>query len=108
VLARRLRAATLDNLRKAREQILLLGRKTASERIASFLIAMAERGTRTASGHFALPSRADMADHLGLTLETVSRTLNHLHRAGTIHLARAMVSIRDEAGLASLAQETRH
>ena len=107
-LGRRLRAATSANLRKAHEQILLLGRKTASERIASFLLQMADRTPTDAKGRIALPSRADMADHLGLTLETVSRTLNLLHRAETIQLARALVAIRDRAALIHLARDPRH
>ena len=107
-VARRLREMTAARLRTAHEQILLLGRKTASERIASFLLGMAQRARRDAQGRIALPSRADMADHLGLTLETVSRTLNELHRAGMILLARAMVELRDRNALARLAHETRH
>lgn len=107
-VARRLREMTAARLRQAHEQILLLGRKTASERIASFLLGMTQRASRDAQGRIALPSRADMADHLGLTLETVSRTLNELHRAGVVVLARAMVALRDRDALSRLAHETRH
>jgi CRP/FNR family transcriptional regulator, nitrogen fixation regulation protein len=107
-VARRLRQATAAKLREAHQQILLLGRKTASERIASFLLVMADRAGADTNGRIALPTRADMADHLGLTLETVSRTLNELHRAGMIKLARAMVEISDRPALAALALETRH
>ncbi len=69
---------------------------------------MAERTRADARGRIALPSRADMADHLGLTLETVSRTLSLLHRAGTIHVARALVAILDHDALCHLACAPRH
>ncbi len=73
------------NLERAQEHMLLLGRKTASERIASFLLDMAARSE--VGDEVALPmSRQDIADFLGLTIETVSRTLTQLEREGTIAL----------------------
>ena len=81
-------AATLASLDRAHDHMVLLGRKTAQEKIASFLLEMARRLAK--SDHFDLPmQRADIADHLGLTIETVSRTLTQLGRAGLISLAAA-------------------
>ena len=63
--------------------MLLLGRKTSLERVAAFLIEMDRR--LTAAGVLALPmSRRDIADYLGMTLETVSRSLSHLRALGIL------------------------
>ncbi|MFO1056004.1 MAG: cyclic nucleotide-binding domain-containing protein [Dongiaceae bacterium] len=71
----------------AQDQMLLLGRKTARERVASFLLMMAERegraGRRTDRIELAM-TRSDIADFLGLTTETVSRTLSQLKQDGMI------------------------
>jgi CRP/FNR family nitrogen fixation transcriptional regulator len=74
---------TTTNLRHAEDHMLLLGRKTSLERVAAFLLEMDPR--LTAAGVMALPmSRRDIADYLGLTLETVSRALSHLHELGVL------------------------
>ncbi len=83
--------------------MLLLGRKTARERVASFLLDLAERAG--ADGVLALPmSRTDIADHLGLTVESVSRTFTQLERDGIIALPahRRTVELRDRAALRRL------
>jgi CRP/FNR family nitrogen fixation transcriptional regulator len=68
---------TTDNLQHAENHMLLLGRKTSLERVAAFLLEMDRR--LPAAGVMALPmSRRDIADYLGLTLETVSRALSSL------------------------------
>ncbi|MGH1570402.1 helix-turn-helix domain-containing protein [Methylobacterium sp. P31] len=68
---------TTNNLRQAQDLALLLGRRSATERVASFLMEVDERLGGT--GTFALPmTRRDIADYLGLTIETVSRTLSQL------------------------------
>lgn len=82
-------------LHRSQEHNLLLGRRSAQERVACFLLSMAERladpcvpekGAQTID----LPmSRQDMADYLGLTIETVSRTFTQLEAAGVIALASA-------------------
>jgi CRP/FNR family nitrogen fixation transcriptional regulator len=103
-LARRLRDLTCRKLAAAHAHLVLLGRKTAQERIATFLVEMAER-TAEEDGEVALPmSRYDIADHLGLTIETVSRTLTQLERQGVIALPsqRRTIVLRDKAALRRL------
>jgi CRP-like cAMP-binding protein len=98
--ARRLRELTSGQLRVARERMVTLGRKTATERIASFLLEMAERGSSSGKGQIDLPmNRTDMADHLGLTIETVCRVLTQLRQHGTIAVDRTRIAIRDRLAL---------
>ncbi|PIV72813.1 MAG: transcriptional regulator [Rhodobacteraceae bacterium CG17_big_fil_post_rev_8_21_14_2_50_65_11] len=92
-LSQRLLEMTLDELDAAREWMLLLGRKTAREKIASFLFIIARRDASLKnfggleSLSFDLPlTREAMADYLGLTLETVSRQMSALRRDGVIEL----------------------
>jgi CRP/FNR family transcriptional regulator len=74
-------------LQDAREQALLLGRKNAMERTASFLIFLNDRFCDPATGFAPIRmSRCDIADYLGLTLETVSRMMNKLKKHGVIAL----------------------
>jgi CRP/FNR family transcriptional regulator len=91
----RLFEQTLDDLDAARDWMVLLGRKTATEKVASFLLLLARRSTLTGCVHtpapavprFELPlTRADIADYLGLTIETVSRQITRLKTAGMIKL----------------------
>ena len=78
-------ASTAKSLRGAQEHMLLLGRKTAEERVASFLLTLA--GPAVVGQIIELPmSRQDIADYLGLTIETVSRTLTHLESTAAIEL----------------------
>ena len=80
--------------------MLLLGRKTAGERIAAFLFGMAARGPAASTGCVGLPmTRADIADHLGLTIETVSRNMARLCRDGTIAATKRGIQIRDRRAL---------
>ncbi|SLN47813.1 Nitrogen fixation regulation protein FixK [Aquimixticola soesokkakensis] len=92
-LAQRLLEMTLDELDAAREWMLVLGRKTAREKIASLLAIIARREASLAPERgqddmsFDLPlTREAMADYLGLTLETVSRQVSALKRDGVIVL----------------------
>ncbi|MBL8894528.1 MAG: Crp/Fnr family transcriptional regulator [Rhizobiales bacterium] len=91
-LEHRLFERALDELDAAREWMLLLGRKTAEEKVADFLYLLARRSRMThcadhATASFELPlSRADIADYLGLTIETVSRQLTRLKTSGIIRL----------------------
>lgn len=86
---RRLLQIASTELAAAQDQMLLLGRKTAVERVASFLLRLSQRAeARGRPGSpVALPmTRAEIGDYLGLTLETVSRTLTQLRREGAIEL----------------------
>ena len=98
-----LMSSTLRSLERAHEHMVLLGRKTAQEKIASFLLDLAERLERADRLDFPM-QRADIADHLGLTIETVSRTLNQMVRDGLIKLAAAgrTVILSDKTGLQKL------
>ena len=96
-------------LRSARERMVTLGRKTATERIAGFLLEMTRREPVDRQGATALPmSRTDIADHLGLTIETVCRTLTQLKRDGAIAIARTGFTLRSHGALQTLASATRH
>jgi CRP/FNR family nitrogen fixation transcriptional regulator len=82
-VARDLLNMTATNLKHAEDHMLLLGRKTSLERVAAFLLEMDQR--LTDAGVMALPMcRRDIADYLGLTLETVSRALSTLHDQGIL------------------------
>ncbi|MCR8724219.1 transcriptional regulator FnrL [Frigidibacter sp. ROC022] len=90
----RLLEMTLDELDSAREWMLILGRKTAREKIASLLVIIARRQaglllTKPGDGaQFDLPmSRESMSEYLGLTLETVSRQISALKKEGVIVLS---------------------
>ena len=111
-IAHRLLEMTLDELDAAREWMLVLGRKTAREKIASLLSIIARRDASLAKVRindemaFDLPlTREAMADYLGLTLETVSRQMSALKRDGVIELKSKrhivipdMQRLMDEAG----------
>ena len=108
-LTRRLRDMTSISLRMAHARVVLLGRKTASERIASFLLEMAERLPEGRPNVLDLPmGRTDIADHLGLTIETVCRVLGHLRRDGTLAIERGSITIRNGVALQQMASELRH
>lgn len=85
-------ATTRDHLQlalhclvKAQEHLLVVGRQNAIERIAAFLIDMAERQGELEQFDLAM-SRSDIGDYLGLTIETVSRVLSRLKTQGVIRL----------------------
>lgn len=86
-VARQLWTITAGELRRAQDHIVALI-KTAEERVVDFLLDMAARIAR--GNKFDLPmSRQDIADYLGLTIETVSRTLTHLEHTAAIELPSA-------------------
>src|SRR6516164_6189050 len=104
IVARNLLNMTTTNLQHAEDHMLLLGRKTSLERVAAFLLEMDKR--LTAAGVIALPmSRRDIADYLGLTLETVSRALSRLHELGILGFignTQRQIVLLDRSQLASL------
>lgn len=92
-VSQRLLEMALDELDAAREWMLLLGRKTAREKISSLIAIIARRRSdpdavsKSSDIEVTLPlTRESMADYLGLTLETVSRQISALKREGIIHL----------------------
>jgi CRP/FNR family nitrogen fixation transcriptional regulator len=95
---------TTGNLQHAEDHMLLLGRKTSLERVAAFLLEMDRR--LSAAGVMALPMcRRDIADYLGLTLETVSRVLSQLHAMaiiGFIGQTQRQITLLDQRRLAEL------
>ena len=105
-LERRLYAVAAHELAAARQQLVLLGRKTATERIASFLLMLAGRCHSRSSDEIAFPmSRADIADYLGLRIETVSREISALKAARVIQLTgRQSFRIVDRDRLDQLAE----
>ena len=106
VLTRNLLSMTTSNLQHAENHMLLLGRKSSMERVAAFLLEMDER--LAAAGVLSLPmSRRDIADYLGVGLETVSRAVSQLHRAGVVNFIgnnQREIVILDRHRLASFDQ----
>jgi CRP/FNR family nitrogen fixation transcriptional regulator len=96
-------AALLKTFQRTQDHLLLLGRHTACERVASFLL---DFQRRTGQAILELPmSRQDIADYLGLTIETVSRTISQLQQASLIDLLSSRkVILRSAAALRRICQ----
>lgn len=106
-LALQLRILTTANLKHAYRQMILLGRKTIMEKVASFLLDMDHRSTAADRWIVDIPmSRADIADYLGTTTETVSRTFARLRHDGTLAILRSGLELRDRVALIELAHES--
>ena len=105
-IVRNMLSMTTDNLQHAENHLLLLGRKTSLERVAAFLLEMDRR--LPAAGVMVLPmGRRDIADYLGLTLETVSRALSTLQKKGLLKFlgqTQREIVVMNPAGLAELDQ----
>jgi CRP-like cAMP-binding protein len=104
-LARHLRDEMLKSLDAAQHRLLLLGRMTACERVAAFLVGLAKRddGRRRIDLQM---SRCDIADYLGLTVETVCRVLSDFKRRGLIAAPAAhRIELLDTDGLAAIAED---
>jgi CRP/FNR family transcriptional regulator len=107
-LAAALRGRLAGDLAAAQEQMLSLGQKSALERLAGFLLQISAQADQLglSTDPMRLPmTRADIADYLGLTLETVSRSLGRLKERGLIAvLGRHDIAFKSVAGLTDLAQ----
>jgi CRP/FNR family transcriptional regulator, anaerobic regulatory protein len=101
-MEKRLLAMASNELAAAQAQMMLLGRKTAHERVASFLLSLAERQERLGNDGESLHlpmTRTDIAGHRGLTTETASRVFTNLKKRGYIALengGRVRITDRDE------------
>jgi CRP/FNR family nitrogen fixation transcriptional regulator len=103
-LARLLRETMLRDLMNAHSRMLMLGRMTAPERVAAFLLEMFDRRDATRTLSLAM-SRNDIADYLGLTIETVCRLLSAFKREGAIAIPNAhQVELHDRAALEAIAE----
>jgi CRP/FNR family transcriptional regulator, anaerobic regulatory protein len=105
-LLRRLNELTARELNRARDHMVLLGRRSAEEKVATFLVGWRDRlaQLRETSTTVPLPmSRQDIADYLGLTIETVSRTFTKLERAGVIAIVPGGACLLDSARAEALA-----
>jgi CRP-like cAMP-binding protein len=100
-VARQLWTMTAGELQRVQSHIMLLV-KTAQERVAGFLLEMASRAP--ARNEIELPmSRQDIADYLGLTIETVSRTLTQLENSAAIAVPTSRrIVLRNRAALSRL------
>ena len=101
-VAHELWTLTAAGLEKAQDHMMLLGRRNAQERVAAFLLEMADRGPEDAAVELPM-SRQDIADYLGLTIETVSRTLTQLEISAAIELPSSRhINLCDRAALLRL------
>ena len=105
VFARHLRGEMLRSLDAAQHRLFLLGRMTACERVAAFLVELSER--HDTRHRVDLPmSRCDIADHLGLTVETVCRVLSDFKRRRLIAAPNAhRMEFLDREALAAIAED---
>jgi CRP-like cAMP-binding protein len=96
---------TARELARVKERVLLLSSKSAQERVVGFLLEMSKRGSPTANSVDLPMSRQDIADYLGLTIETVSRTLWALENNGAIEISRRRrIQFRSRSNLVRLQQ----
>lgn len=101
-LSKQLFSYAIHNMARAQDHSLLLGRKSAVEKVVAFLMEWANHSPR--NGEIALAmTRQDIADYLGLTIETVSRTLSQLERDALIELPTArQIRFTNPVGLRAL------
>ncbi len=108
LLEQELLARASDELLSARTHLTLLGRKTAMERVCSFLLHLADREARLGGAPdllFLPMTRTDIADYLGLTTETVSRSMSFLKRLKAVQLLdHGAVRILQRSQLVSLSE----
>jgi CRP/FNR family transcriptional regulator len=105
-LLRRINELAVRELSQAQDHMVLLGRRSAEEKVATFLIGWRDRLAQLWSPSKMVPlqmSRQDIADYLGLTIETVSRTFTKLERDGVIEIMPGSVCLLDPARAEALA-----
>jgi len=105
-LLRRINELVVRELNRARDHMVLLGRRSAEEKVATFLVDWRDRlaELREIADIVPLPmSRQDIADYLGLTIETVSRTFTKLERDGVIAIIAGGICLRNPARVKALA-----
>jgi CRP/FNR family nitrogen fixation transcriptional regulator len=107
---REVRAELFANLRHdlwaAQNHLVILGRQSALERVAGFLVQLLERSKGEDRSRIDIPmTRQDIADYLGLTIETVCRMLTKLKTCGSIGIPdRHTITVRSAAALRRAAQ----
>ena len=103
-VARLMRDMTLKTLAAAQSRLALLGRMTACERVVSFLLELSERNDDEKHVELVM-GRCDIADYLGLTVETVCRVLSDLKRRGVIEVSPHSVTLLDRFTLNAISEE---
>jgi CRP/FNR family transcriptional regulator, nitrogen fixation regulation protein len=99
-LSTRLRSITLMKLRRANQHLIVLGRKSALEKVSSFLLDIHGRAGSTEDKCLDVPmTRTDIADYLGMAIETVCRTLGQLRREDIIAVSHSGIVLRDISAL---------
>jgi CRP/FNR family transcriptional regulator, nitrogen fixation regulation protein len=103
-----LRTLTVANLHRAHRQMTLLGHMTAMEKVAYFLLDMDRHSTATDRRLVDMPmSRTDIADYLGMTIETVSRAIASLRRNGVVATVRSGFELHNRVALLELSNQSR-
>jgi CRP/FNR family nitrogen fixation transcriptional regulator len=103
-VARLIRDMTLKTLAAAQGRLALLGRMTACERVASFLLELSERNDDEKHVELVM-GRCDIADYLGLTVETVCRVLSDLKRRRVIEVSAHSVTLHDRFMLEAISED---
>jgi CRP/FNR family transcriptional regulator len=102
----RINELAVRELNQAQDHMVLLGRRSAEEKVATFLVGWRDRLVRLSGATKTLPlpmSRQDIADYLGLTIETVSRTFTKFERDGVIEILPGSICLLDPARAEALA-----
>jgi CRP/FNR family nitrogen fixation transcriptional regulator len=103
-VARLLRDMTLKSLAAAQGRLMILGRMTATERVASFLLELSERNDDDRCVELPM-CRCDIGDYLGITIETVCRVLSDLKRRGVIEVFPHSVTLLDHFALEAISED---
>lgn len=106
-LLKKLHQVAGREIHNAQDQVVLLGRRNAEERVVAFLLGFRERLARVSTRSVTVPlpmSRQDMADYLGLTIETVSRTISKLAREKMIVVVPDGVRLLDPERLEAIVE----